>query len=102
MRKIIEMLKAVINPFFIADNGTSQYYILLTDTKDEIYKHMTTKPSAQNTFLNLIINQLDMCAACTDEKSAAIVFYWHAITDYIRILTYMAEDAEAAERSARK
>ena len=103
MRKIIEMLKAVINPFFIVDNGTSQYYILLTDTKDEIYKHMTTGHSAQNTLLNVIINELDMCIACTDDKSAAIVFYWHSLTDYIRILTYIAEDAErAAERSARK
>lgn len=102
MRKIIEMLKAVINPFIMAEN-IGQYYILIADTKDEIYKHMTASPSAQNTLLNVIINELDMCIACTDDKSAAIVFYWHSLTDYIRILTYIAEDAErAAERSARK
>lgn len=103
MRKIIEMLQAIINPFFIADNGTAQYYILISDTKDEIYKHMTTGHSAQNTLLNVIINELDMCLICTDEKSAAITFYWKAIEDYIRLLTYIAEDAErAAERSARQ
>lgn len=98
MRKIIEMLNAVINPFFIAEEGTPQYYILISDTKDEIYKHMTASPSAQSTLLNLIINELDMCVICTDAKSAAITFYWRAIEDYIRLLTYIAEDAETAAK----